>query len=70
MSRDEITETLRRLPDLPDSAVISVAAAAAHDNVSDRTVRRYYPLIDLAPNRQGVSVGYLRNRQPRSPAAA
>lgn len=67
-----IDEILKRLPNLPDSAVVPTAVAAAHDNVSDRTVRRTYPLIKLSPGRYGVRVGYLRHRGEltASPTAA
>jgi hypothetical protein len=59
LSSDDI---LKRIADLPDSAVVPTAVAAAHDNVSERTVRRNYPLIQLSERRYGVSVGYLRHR--------
>jgi hypothetical protein len=67
MTSAEIDEALKRLPQLPDTAVVPVAVAAKHDSVSDRTVRRTYPLIQVSPGRKGVSVGYLRTRQ--KPAA-
>jgi hypothetical protein len=41
---------------------VSTAVAAMHDNVSERTVRRSYPLIKLSDRRYGVTVGYLRHR--------
>jgi hypothetical protein len=62
MSRTKIEEILQRIPELPDTAVVPVPVAAKHDNVSERTVRRNYPLVKLSPNRSGVTVGYLRNR--------
>jgi len=63
MSPTQIDEALQRLPNLPDTAVVPVPVAAKHDNVSERTVRRNYPLIQLSPGRNGVSVGYLRSRR-------
>lgn len=63
MKEAEIDEILRRIPSLPDSAVVPVPVAAKHDGVSTRTIRRNYPLIQLSPGRNGVSVGYLRNRK-------
>jgi hypothetical protein len=42
--------------------VVPTAVAAKHDHVSERTVRRNYPLIKLSERRYGVSVGYLRHR--------
>lgn len=62
MSPTEIDEILQRIPKLPDSAIVPVAVASKHDNVCERTVRRSYPLVKLAPNRIGVRVGYLRHR--------
>lgn len=67
LSLDDI---LKRIPDLPDSAVVPTAVAAAHDNVSERTVRRRYPLIKLSERRYGVRVGYLRHRDELAPNAA
>jgi hypothetical protein len=61
-------DVLKRFPDLPDSAVVSTAVAAMHDNVSERTVRRNYPLIQLSERRYGVSVGYLRHREAQTSA--
>ena len=60
LSTDEI---LKRFDELPDSAVVPTAVAAKHDNVSERTVIRNYPLIKLTERRHGVSVGYLRHRK-------
>jgi hypothetical protein len=57
-----LDDILKRFSDLPDSAVVPTAVAAKHDNVSERTVRRAYPLIQLSPGRHGVRVGYLRHR--------
>jgi hypothetical protein len=61
-------DILKRFADLPDSAVVSTAVAAMHDNVSERTVRRRYPLTQLSERRHGVTVGYLRHRGPQSAA--
>jgi hypothetical protein len=66
MSRTKIEEILQRIPELPDTAVVPVPVAAKHDNVSERTVRRNYPLVKLSPNRSGVAVGYLRNRHEQA----
>jgi hypothetical protein len=67
MTSAEIDAILKDIPHLPDTAFVPVAVAAKHDSVSDRTVRRTYPLTQVSPGRKGVSVGYLRNRQ--KPAA-
>ena len=61
-------DILKRFADLPDSAVVSTAVAWKHDNVSERTVRRNYPLIKLSERRHGVSVGYLRHRAAQTAA--
>jgi hypothetical protein len=63
MSPAQIDEALKRIPTLPDTAIVPVPVAAAHDDVSTRTVRRNYPLIQMSPNRQGVRVSYLRSRR-------
>jgi hypothetical protein len=63
-----LDEILKRFADLPDSAVVPTAVAAMHDNVSERTVRRNYPLIKLSERRFGVSVGYLRHREAQTAA--
>jgi len=65
-----LDEILKRFSDLPDSAVVPPAVAAKHDNVSERTVRRTYPLIKLSERRLGVRVGYLRHRSELTPSAA
>ena len=66
MSPAQLDQILQRMPMLPESAVVPVAVVAAHDNVSERTVRRTYPLVKLSPNRWGVSIGYLRNRRQQA----
>jgi hypothetical protein len=63
-----LDEILKRFSDLPDSAVVPTAVAAKHDSVSERTVRRTYPLIKLSERRYGVSVGYLRHRGAQTAA--
>jgi hypothetical protein len=63
-----LDDILKRFADLPDSAVVPTAVAAMHDNVSERTVKRNYPLIKLSERRYGVNVGYLRNRTPQTAA--
>ena len=64
-----LDDILKRFADLPDSAVVPTAVAAMHDNVSEQTVRRNYPLIKLSERRFGVSVGYLRHREAQTAAA-
>ena len=65
-----IDEILKRIadPSYPDSAVVPTAVAARHDNVSERTVKRRYPLIQLSERRFGVTVGYLRHRKAQTAA--
>ena len=62
MTRPEIDEILKRIHLLPDTAVVPIEVAAAHDNISARTVRRTYPTVKLSPGRKGVRLDYLRNR--------
>ncbi len=61
-------ERLKLIPTLPDSAIVSIAVAAMHDDVSEKTVRRRYPLIKISDRRYGVRVGYLRHREIKSVA--
>ncbi|HEY8336708.1 MAG TPA: hypothetical protein VIQ05_23190 [Tardiphaga sp.] len=63
-------ERLKLIPNLPDSAVVSIAVAALHDDVSEKTVRRNYPLVKLSERRYGVRVGYLRRHLAGEAAAA
>lgn len=62
----KIQEALSRLPSLPNSAHVPIGVAAVHDGVSEKTVRRTYPLVELSPRRKGVPLSYLR----RSKSAA
>jgi hypothetical protein len=63
MTSAEILAALKDMSHFPDSAIVPIAVAAKHDGVSERTVRRTYPLKQISPGRKGVSVGYLRTRQ-------
>ena len=63
-------ERLKLIHTLPDSAYVSVAVAALHDGVGEKTIRRNYPLIKISERRCGVSVGYLRHRGKLAPTAA
>lgn len=63
-------ERLKLIHTLPDSAYVSVAVAALHDGVGEKTIRRNYPLIKISERRYGVSVGYLRHRGATSPQSA
>jgi hypothetical protein len=64
----KIAEILRRFDEYPDSANVPVAAAAEHDSVSEKTVRRNYRLVQLSPGRYGVNLGWLRSRGKPSAA--
>jgi hypothetical protein len=66
MSPTKIQKYLERFPSLPDTAFVPIAVAAAHDGVCERTITRSYPVVELAPNRKGVNVGFLRNRQQQT----
>jgi hypothetical protein len=64
-----IKAVLARLSELPDTAVVPVSVAAAHDGVGLNTVRRNYPLVQISPGLFGVTVGYLRrHREPKQAA--
>jgi hypothetical protein len=67
MSDAEILKILKRIPDLPGSAVVQPEVAAAHDGVSVQTVRRRYPRTMLSPNRYGIRVDFLRQQHRYQP---
>jgi len=56
----EIAEILRQFDQLPDDAVVPCELTAILHGVSERTVRRTYPSVQLSPNRKGQRVGTLR----------
>jgi hypothetical protein len=62
MSPERIERILKSIPVLPDSAFIPVPVVAVHDNVSERTVHRNYPVVEISPGRSAVSLGFLRHR--------
>jgi hypothetical protein len=62
MSPDVIQKKLKEIENKPDSAIVPVPVAAAHDDVSERTVRRRYPLVRTGLRGVGVQLGYLRHR--------
>jgi hypothetical protein len=55
-----ITEILQRFDHLPDDAVVPTEITAIIHGVSERTVRRTYPSVQLSPGRKGQRVGTLR----------
>jgi hypothetical protein len=57
---DDIAEILRRFDQLPDDAVVPTEVTAILHGVSERTVRRMYPSVQLSPGRKGQRVGTLR----------
>jgi hypothetical protein len=67
MSDAEILKKLKRIPDLPGSAVVEAEVAAAHDGVSVQTVSRRYPRVTLSPNRWGIRVDFLRQQHRYQP---
>jgi hypothetical protein len=66
MSPEVIQKKLREAEHKPDSAIVSVPVAAAHEDVSERTIRRRYPLIRTGLRGVGVRLGYLRHRQAQT----
>jgi hypothetical protein len=60
---------LELLPRLPDTAKVPIQVAAVHEGVSDRTIRRNYPLVEMGARLKGVSLGYLRRRISTATAA-
>jgi hypothetical protein len=60
MSTDDIAKILKKFDELPDDAVVPSRVTAAVHGVSERTVRRTYPSVQLSPNRKGQRVGTIR----------
>jgi hypothetical protein len=56
----DIAEILKRFDLLPDDAVVPTRVTAVVHGVSERTVRRTYPSVQLSPNRKGQRVGTIR----------
>jgi hypothetical protein len=70
MKARNFSDLLSRMDTLPDSAIIPVSIAAQHDNVSERTIRRRYPLVRITERISGVPMGFLRHRgEAPKPAA-
>jgi hypothetical protein len=57
-------EILKRLAQLPDSARVPLAVAAVHEGVSEKTIRRRYPLERVGDRKLTVLLGILRQRKP------
>jgi hypothetical protein len=57
---DSISEILRRFDELPDCAVVRSRVTAAVLGLSERTVRRCIPSVQLTPNRKGQRVKDIR----------
>ena len=57
---DKFTQLIRDFDALPDDAVVPSRVTAAVHGVSERTVRRVYPSVQLSPGRKGQRVGTLR----------
>jgi hypothetical protein len=60
MPPDDIAEILRRFDELPNDAVVRSKVTAAVLDLSERTVRRRFPSVQLSPNRKGQRVGDIR----------
>jgi hypothetical protein len=57
----DIAEILKRFDQLPDDAVVPTRVTAAVHGISERTVRRTYPSVQLSPSRKGQRVGTIRS---------
>jgi ABC-type proline/glycine betaine transport system ATPase subunit len=57
---DRYADLVRRFDELPDDAVVPTRVTAAVHHISERTVRRTYPSVQLSPGRKGQRVGTLR----------
>jgi hypothetical protein len=59
-SDNKYAELVRHFDKLPDDAVVPTPVTAAVHGVSERTVRRTYPSVQLSPGRKGQRVGTIR----------
>jgi hypothetical protein len=56
-------ELLKNFDSLPDSAVLPIPVVAAHQGLSEKTVRRIYQLENVSDHRKGVRKGNLGQRR-------
>jgi hypothetical protein len=70
MNPRDFSDLLGRLDTLPDTALIPIPVVAEHDNVSESTVRRNYPIVRISERICGVPMKFLRHRgEAPKPAA-
>jgi hypothetical protein len=62
MNPRDFSDLLGRLDTLPDTALVPIPIVAKHDNVSESTVKRNYPLVRISERICGVPMGFLRHR--------
>ena len=55
-----IDEIVGNFSKLPDDAIIPTQAVARLRSISNKTVRRSYPMVRVSPGRVGVRVGVAR----------
>jgi hypothetical protein len=60
MAPEVILAKLRKLDELPDSALIELPVAAAHQSVSERTITRRYRTVIAGLRSRRVRLGDLR----------
>jgi hypothetical protein len=60
MPPDDTADILKAFDTLPDDAVVPTRVTALVHGISERTVRRTYPYVQLSPNRKGQRVGTIR----------
>ena len=60
MSPPDLLALIKNFDSLPDDMVIPTKVTARVHNISERTVRRTYPSIQLSPGRKGQRVGDIR----------
>jgi hypothetical protein len=53
-------DILARFNQLPDDAYVPASVVAILRSISEKTVRRRYPSVQLSPGRKGYRVGELR----------
>jgi hypothetical protein len=61
---------LEAVPHLPDDAVIPIPAVALLVGSCERTIKDTFPLVQISTKRQGVKLGYIRNRNKQTASSA
>jgi hypothetical protein len=64
---DHDQQILAQISKMPDTAKVSVKVAAFHEGVSEKSIRRHYPIVKSG-TKNFVRVGDLRKGRPATAA--